>query len=89
MSTTDADTTAVSTSPTITLPPGVSAGPIRQTSQTNTAGQVVQGVVMPLTLPAGGTTTIFIPNSVLAQGAAQIQATIDTQLAPLLLLPGQ
>jgi hypothetical protein len=52
--------------PTIVLPPGVTVQPGRETSQTNTQGQVVQGMLFPITLPSGSTTTVFVPYSLLA-----------------------
>jgi hypothetical protein len=55
-------TTESASSP-VTLPAGVAIGPGRETSQTNPQGQVVQGMVFPITLPNGSTTTVFIPYS--------------------------
>jgi hypothetical protein len=55
--------TTENTSGAVNLPAGVAIGPGRETSQTNPQGQVVQGMVFPITLPNGSTTTVFIPYS--------------------------
>lgn len=47
----------------IDLPAGASIGAGRETSQVNASGQVVQGMVFPLTTPAGSNTSVFIPYS--------------------------
>lgn len=50
----------MSANPPVVLPDGVTVGPPRETTQANTStGQVVQGVNIPITLPNGGTTSIF------------------------------
>jgi hypothetical protein len=87
MSTSDASSSSY-TNPAVTLPPGVTAGPARETSQTNQQGNVVQGVLVPITLPSGGTTTVFVPYSVLSN-SAQVQALFDNRINALLALPGQ
>lgn len=89
MSTSDAGTSPAPSGPAATLPPGWMAGPARETSTTNQAGQVVQGVQIPLTSPNQSTTTVFIPYTVLAQGAAAVQAVLDARIAALNTLPGQ
>ena len=47
----------------ISLPPGVSIGAGRENSQTTSSGQVEQGMVFPVSTPAGSNTSVFIPYS--------------------------
>lgn len=69
---------------TVVLPPGVSVQPGRETSQVNGQGQVVQGMLFPVTLPGGSATSVFVPYSVLGDTnavLALIKARADAILA--------
>lgn len=66
----------------IVLPSGVSVGPGRETSQVNEQGQVVQGMVFPVTLPGGTTTTVFVPYSRLAD-TAYVQGLFAARVAAI------
>lgn len=88
MSTSDASTAPASSPATATLPPGWSAGPPRETSATNQAGVVVQGVQLPLSNVNGAQTTVFIPYQALQAGVAAVQPIIDARLNGLATLPG-
>lgn len=88
MGTTDAST-ATSTPEAVTLPAGWSAGPPRETSTTNQAGQIVQGVQLQLSNINGATTTVFVSYAQLQQGPAAIQPIFDQRIAGLNALPGQ
>jgi hypothetical protein len=86
MSTSDAST-AVPSADSVTLPAGWSAGPPRETSTTNQAGQIVQGVQITLSNVNGASTTVFVSYAQLQQGAAAVQPIFDQRLAGLALLP--
>lgn len=73
----------------VTLPAGWTAGPGRETTALDTAGQVVQGLQIPLSSTAGTTATVFIPNQALQQGATAVQALIDQKIASISIIPGQ
>lgn len=73
----------------VTLPAGWNAGPGRETTALDAAGQVVQGLQIPLSSAAGATATVFIPNQALAQGATAVQALIDGKIASISIIPGQ
>ena len=87
MSTTTPDTTSTPAGPTITLPPGVTLGAFRETSQTNSQGQIVQGVLFPVTFANGSTSTVFIPYSALGN-QQQIQDLFDARLQGLAAIAG-
>lgn len=72
----------------VVLPPGVTVGVGRETSQLNGAGQVVQGMLYPITLGGGTTTSVFIPYSV-GGNVAQIQALFDARISAVQVIPGQ
>lgn len=72
----------------IVLPAGVTVQPGRETSQTNQQGQVVQGMLFPITLPNGSTTTVFVPYSQLGN-TAQVQQLFEARITALLAIPGQ
>jgi hypothetical protein len=72
----------------VTLPPGVTVGPARETSQLNAQGQVVQGVNLPVSLPNGGALNVFIPYTALTN-PAQVQQLLDERINAILQLPGQ
>ncbi|MGD0020469.1 MAG: hypothetical protein ABSD62_14600 [Candidatus Limnocylindrales bacterium] len=70
------------TSPKVTLPEGWSIPTYRETSQANSAGQVVQGIAYTLQSPGGQTSSLFIPYSVLHQTAA-VEAAFLQRIAAL------
>jgi hypothetical protein len=72
---------------TIILPPGVSVQPGRETSQTNPQGQVVQGMIFPITLPSGTTTSVFVPYSMIGD-VAFVQQVFDTRIAGIMAISG-
>lgn len=51
---------------TINLPPGVTIGAGRETTQTNAAGVVMQGTLFPVVLANGTSSSVFVPNSMLS-----------------------
>lgn len=87
MSTSTPSGSGSSSSNTVTLPPGVTIGPGRETSQTNQQGQIVQGMLFPVTLPNGTTTTVFVPYALL-QNASQVQALFEQRVNSLLAITG-
>lgn len=75
MSTTEP--TSAAAGPMIQLPPGVTIGPGRETSQSSPITQaIVQGMVFPLTLTNGTTTSVFIPYDVLQHQPDQARQLI-------------
>jgi hypothetical protein len=88
MGTSDAQTTNSQPSQ-VTLPAGWTAGPPRETSTTNQAGQVVQGVQITLSNINGASTTVFVSYAQLQQGVAAVQPIFDQRIAGLSALPGQ
>jgi hypothetical protein len=68
---------------TVTLPPGVTVQPGRETSQVNPQGQVVQGMVFPITLPSGTTTTVFVPYTMIAD-TTFVQALFEQRVNAIL-----
>jgi hypothetical protein len=87
MSTTDLNAPAAAGQQ-VTLPPGWSAGPARETTSTNAAGQITQGVQVPISSATGTTATVFIPNLALEQGPAAVQPIFNQKIAALQALPG-
>lgn len=71
----------------VDLPSGVKIGAGRETSQTNGAGQVVQGMSFPITLPNGSTTSVFIPYADI-HNTAQAKAIIDQRVSAILAITG-
>lgn len=69
--------------PAINLPPGVKVGAGRETSQVNDQGVVVQGMVFPITLPNGTTTSVFVPYTQL-HNVDQVQDLIETRVKAIL-----
>jgi len=67
----------------VMLPPGVRVGPGRETSQTNQQGAVVQGMVFPIELPGGSTTSVFIPYSEV-HDTAKAQALIAERVRAIM-----
>lgn len=88
MSTSTPATTTATQDGNVNLPPGVTVGPGRETSQLNAQGQVVQGMLFPVSLPGGSTTSVFVPYSVLPN-AAQVAALFTNRISALLAIPGQ
>jgi hypothetical protein len=75
----------VATSPaqnTVTLPNGARLGVGRETAQANRQGQVVQGMIFPITLPSGTSTSVFVPYSLLEDPSA-VQALFTTRIQAL------
>jgi hypothetical protein len=66
----------------------VTVGAGRETSQLNAQGQVVQGMLFPVSLPGGSTTSVFVPYSVLPN-PAQVAALFSNRINALLQIPGQ
>lgn len=87
MGTSTPSTLSTGTTIGLTLPPGVTLGPFRETSQTNAQGQVVQGVLFPVSFPNGSQTTVFIPYS-LINSQQQVQALFDERINGLLAIAG-
>lgn len=52
---------------TVTLPPGVTVSPGRESVQTGLNNQSVQGMIFTLTLVNGATTSVFIPYAIMHQ----------------------
>ena len=71
----------------VNLPAGVSVGAGRETSQTNAQGQVVQGMVFPINLPSGTSTSVFIPYSEI-HDTAKVQRLIDGRVQAILAISG-
>lgn len=87
MSTTTPDPPASPGQQQITLPAGVSIGAGRETSQTNPQGQITQGMVFPVTLANGTTTTVFVPYALLAS-IPQVQALFNERIGALTAITG-
>ena len=51
----------------ITLRPGVTISPGRETVQTGSSNQPVQGMIFTLTLANGATTSVFVPYAIMTQ----------------------
>ena len=88
MSTSNSDAAVTASGSSVNLPAGVSVGPGRETSQLNAQGQVVQGMLFPVSLPGGATTSVFVPYSVLPN-TAQVAALFNNRISALLGIPGQ
>jgi hypothetical protein len=87
MSTNDSTASNASPGGPVVLPPGVTVQPGRETSQTNQQGQVVQGMLFPITLPNGTTTTVFVPYSLLSNTPA-VQQLFEQRVTALLAITG-
>lgn len=72
---------------TVQLPPGVVVQPGRETSQVNSQGQIEQGMVFPITLPGGSTTSVFIPYSAI-HDAAYVQSVIAARVNAIMAISG-
>lgn len=71
----------------VRLPAGVKLGAGRETSQLNDANQVVQGMIWPITLPGGTTSSVFVPNTDL-RDVSKVQADIAAKVAALTAIQG-
>ena len=71
----------------IEVPPGVTIGPGRETSQTTSGGQVVQGMVFPLTTQAGSNTSVFIPYSEIHDTTA-VEAAVRRRAEAIIAISG-
>ena len=71
----------------VDLPAGVKIGAGRETSQTNTQGQLIQGMAFPITTANGSTTTVFIPYSELGD-TAKAGALISERVAHITAITG-
>lgn len=89
MGTSTPDTTPATNQGQVTLPAGWSAGPSRETTSTNQVGQIVQGIVVPISSITGATSTVFIPYDTLHQGAQAVQALFEQRISALSIIPGQ
>lgn len=72
---------------TVKLPEGVVIGAGRETSQTNSNNQVVQGMIFPITLPSGSTTSVFVPYSEI-HDAGTVQNLIDARVNAVMAISG-
>lgn len=87
MSTSDMSATSSSAGGTLTLPPGWTIGPGRETGQTNPSGQVIQGIVYGLTSPSGTTSSVFVPYSMI-QNINQVQGLFDARTSAIAAIGG-
>lgn len=71
----------------IQLPPGVTVGAGRETSQVNAQGVVVQGMVFPISLPKGSQTSVFIPYTDI-HNVDQVQDLIENRVKAILAISG-
>lgn len=72
---------------TVQLPPGVVVQPGRETSQVNNQGQIEQGMVFPITLPGGSTTSVFIPYSAI-HDTSYVQQVIASRVNAIMAISG-
>jgi hypothetical protein len=73
---------------TVVLPPGVTVGAGRETTQANPQGLIVQGMTYPVTLPSGTTTSVFVPYADV-ENIPKVQAIFDGRINALSAIPGQ
>lgn len=71
----------------VTLPPGVVIQPGRETSQTTATGQIEQGMLFPISLPSGSTTSIFIPYTAI-HDTAYVQGLIAERVQAIMAISG-
>lgn len=71
----------------IQLPAGVVVQPGRETSQVNQQGQIEQGMVFPITLPGGSTTSVFIPYSAI-HDTSYVQQIIQQRVDAIMAISG-
>lgn len=65
------------------LPAGVTINAGRETSEVNSHGTVVQGMTFAITLPNGGSTSVFVPYSEI-HNTAKVQELISTRVNSIL-----
>lgn len=70
------------------LPPGVTVGPGRETSQPGANGQMSTGIVVPITLPNGTVTTMFFTYSELTSAPQSVSDAIATRVNAIQALTG-
>jgi len=71
----------------IVLPPGVVVGAGRETSQVPAlGGALTQGVIYPIQLANGTSSSVFVPNTAFSS-IAQVQAIFDAKIAQLGIIP--
>lgn len=71
----------------VVLPPGVSVGAGRETSEQDVQGMIVQGMVFPVTLDTGTTTSVFVPYSKITD-LGYVQALFDSRIQALQAIGG-
>lgn len=71
----------------VTLPPGTTVAPGRETVQLSASGQQVQGMVFTITLATGATTTVFVPYPLLSN-VAYVQQMIAERVAGINAISG-
>jgi hypothetical protein len=86
MSTTEPAVPAAPAPGVVTIPPGVTVQPGRQTTQTSGFGTVVQGTQYPIVLANGTTSSVFVPDTALSD-PAQVEAIFATKIAQLSAIP--
>jgi hypothetical protein len=72
----------------INLPSGIKIEPGRETSQVNGQGQVIQGIVFPITTPAGTTSSVFLPYTQIDNDPGSVGATIAARAASIQAIAG-
>jgi hypothetical protein len=87
MSTSNASTGTSSSGQGVNLPAGVTIQAGRETSQSNAQGQIVQGMIFPIMLPNGTTTTVFVPYNLLGN-TEQVQALFEQRVNALMAITG-
>lgn len=71
----------------IQLPAGVVVQPGRETSQVNAQGQIEQGMVFPITLPGGSSTSVFVPYSAI-HDASYVQQLFEQRVNAIMAIAG-
>lgn len=71
----------------IQLPAGVVVQPGRETSQVNAQGQIEQGMVFPITLPGGSSTSVFVPYSAI-HDSAYVQQLFQQRVDAIMAIAG-
>lgn len=74
-------------SPGVNLPAGWTIPTWRETSSTNAAGQIVQGIAFTLSSPTQQTSTVFVPNTLLDAPQA-IQAAFVQRINAITAITG-
>lgn len=71
----------------VDLPSGVTVGAGREKQETNSSGQLVQGMVFPLTTAKGSMTTVFVPYSEIGD-TAKVQSLIASRINAITAIGG-